>query len=86
MTKEERLVLIRRVAKKIELEKKGKYALAAAINTHTRKKVSSDNLEKIVDSVDDSLNINQWTDASEFARQEVGDVYSATTRFDNDWN
>lgn len=85
MKKEERLKMIRRVAKKIELEKKGKYALAAAINTRTRKKVS-DKLDYIADSVDDSTNINAWTDSEKFAKAEVGDVYEATTRFDNEWN
>jgi hypothetical protein len=85
MKKEERLALIRRVAKKIELEKKGKYALAAAINTRTRKQVSN-KLEKIADSIDDSLNINAWSDADKFAREAVSDVYSETTRFDNEWN
>ena len=27
-----------------------------------------------------------WTDASSYANQYYGDVYRATTRFDNDWD
>lgn len=85
MTKEERLKMIRRIGAKINLEKKGKYALAAAVNTRLRKPVDN-KLEKLADAIDDSKNINAWTDADQFARAEVGEIYEATTRFDNEWN
>jgi hypothetical protein len=37
MTKEERLALIKKVARKVELKNKGKYAMSAAKNTRYRK-------------------------------------------------
>lgn len=88
MKKEERLAMIRRIGTKINLEKKGKFALAAAFNTRTRKpaELTESKLEKMLASIDDSTNINAWSDSEKFARQEVGDVYEATTKFDNEWD
>ena len=88
MKKEERLAMIRRIGHKIDLEKKGKFALAAALNTRVRKYVDTDEtkLESLADAVDESRNINAWTDAEVFAKAVAGETYEATTRFDNEWN
>ena len=37
-------------------------------------------------SYDDNMNINQWTDASKYAKEYYGEVAYETTRFDNDWD
>lgn len=88
MTKEERLAMIRRIGYKIQLEKKGRFALAAAINTRIRKQVNTDEtkLESLADAVDESRNINAWSDSESFAKSVAGETYEATTRFDNEWN
>lgn len=85
MTKTERLNMIRKVARKIDLERKSKFAMDSATNTRTRKRVSS-KLDKFIDSIDESDNINAWTDSSSFADAHYGDAYRETTKFDNDWN
>ena len=87
MKKEERLAMIRRIGHKIELEKKGKFALAAALNSSIRKTENTKyKLESLADAIDESRNINAWSDADKFANAIVGETYEATTRFDNEWN
>lgn len=87
MKKEERLAMIRRIGYKIELEKKGKFALAAAINSRVRKTENTKyDLEPLADAIDESRNINAWGDADTFAKSIAGETYEATTRFDNEWN
>lgn len=36
--------------------------------------------------VNDTININHYTDASRYANEYYGSVYRETTRFDNDWD
>jgi len=36
--------------------------------------------------VNDTININHYTDASKYANEYYGSVYRETTRFDNDWD
>lgn len=83
--KEARLQMIKNSVRKINLENKGKLAMMAAQKPH-RRSVRKDKLMDLVDKIDDSTNINAWADADQFARKEFGDVYEATTRFDNEWN
>jgi hypothetical protein len=34
---------------------------------------------------DKSKNDNYWTDAPKYANEHYGEVYRATTRYDNEW-
>ena len=43
------------------------------------RKVKTDDMEELGD-------INQWGDASSYAKNMFGDVAYNTSRFDNDWN
>lgn len=85
MTKDERLELIRRISRKITLEEKSKRAMMA-MPKKGRKSASNKSLEKLFSGVDDSENINRWSDADDYARGIAGEVYEATTKFDNEWN
>ena len=38
------------------------------------------------DLVDESFNINQYTDASKYAETYYGETRYFTTKYDNDWN
>ena len=89
MTKQERLELIKKVAKKVEMQSKGKAAMTAAKAAKKKpvRKPKADKLIKMADEiVKNEYNENQWTDSSRYAEEYYGDVYRDTTRYDNDWN
>ena len=81
-TMEERLALIRKIAKR-----KG---MLKTVKQKTRK-ARSYALKNRKDDVpewarDDGNNVNAWTDERKYADQYYGDAYRDTTRYDNDWD
>lgn len=50
------------------------------------RKTETKSIDPLLSGVNDNLNINHYTDASKYANQYYGDVYHATTRYDNDWD
>lgn len=89
MTKEERLILIKFYAEKANKAKRKKALKAKSVKamvaakkpTRARKTV-----EELFGEVDESVNINAWTDASKYADEYYGETYRETTRFDDEWN
>jgi len=74
MTQAERLAVIKAAAEKFNAKVKRN---AKVRRTET----------PVMDrSYDDNMNINQWTDASKYAKEYYGEVAYETTRFDNDWD
>lgn len=74
MTQAERLAVIKAAAEKFNAKVKRN---AKVRRTET----------PVMDrSYDDNMNINQWTDASKYAKEYYGEVAFETTRFDNDWD
>ena len=72
-TPKERMALIRKTAKKFNKKMK------------RNKRVLKDETP-VFDRSSDNNNINHWTDATRYANKYYGEVYRATTKFDNDWN
>ena len=89
MDKAKRLEMIKAAAKKIEFKNKQK-ANAAKVRRWSdveEKPVRASAARKFdaeIQKLDE--NYNQWTDGPQYAKQYYGDVYSETTRFDNDWD
>ena len=81
-TMEERLALIKKIAKRKNMLK--------TVKQKTRKARSVALKEKRDDDLkwarDDGNNINAWTDERKYAQQYYGDAYADTTRYDNDWD
>ena len=73
MTQSERLAVIREHAEKFNKKLKR--------NQRVRKTETVS-----LDKYTNQENINNWTDASQYANQYYGDVYRQTTRYDNDWD
>ena len=84
-----RLQLIREIAEKYE--NKNLFAKKMRMQAIRARKISEAQRLKEERQLDRQLqkldeNHNHWTDASAFAKQAVGDTFTATTRFDNDWD
>lgn len=84
-----RLQLIREIAEKYE--NKNLFAKKMRMQAIRARKISEAQQLKEERQLDRQLqkldeNHNHWTDASAFAKQAVGDTFTATTRFDNDWD
>ena len=81
-TMEERLALIKKIAKRKNMLK--------TVKQKTRKARSVALKEKRDDDLkwarDDGNNINAWTDERKYADQYYGDASRDTTRYDNDWD
>ena len=73
VTPAERMALIRKTAKKFQKKMKR--------NNRVRKDETP-----VFDRSGDDNNINHWTDAKSYANEYYGEVFRATTKFDNDWN
>jgi len=72
-TKEERLALIKKVAKRFNKKLKR--------NQNVRKTETD-----YMDKYDNGTNIHAWTDASKYAEEYYGETYRQTTQYDNDWD
>ncbi len=72
-TMEERLALMRKLAKKFNKKVKR--------NSRVRKTETS-----FMDRYDNVNNINHYTDASQYAEQYYGERMRQTTGLDNDWD
>ena len=72
-TPEERMALIRKTAEKFNKKVK------------RNRRVLKDETP-VFDRSGDDNNINHWTDAKSYANEYYGEVFRATTKFDNDWN
>ena len=60
---------------------------AAKMNQKVRRNASVKRTEtSFMDKFTDQENINQWTDASEYAKEYYGETLHYTTKFDNDWD
>ena len=89
MTKEQRLAIIKAAADKVAARnqfknkvRKGTNAVKSTARTIRREK--DEKFDAMMDKMDE--NYNHWTDAEKYAKEYYGDVYSDTTRYDNDWN
>ena len=59
----------------------------AKMNQKVRRNASVKRTEtSFMDKFTDQENINQWTDASEYAKEYYGETLHYTTKFDNDWD
>ena len=72
-TQADRMALIRECAEKFNKKVKR--------NQRVRRSETS-----FMDKYSEGNNINDWTDAPQYANKYYGDVYHETTRFDNDWD
>ena len=83
--KEGRLAMIKRIAERQaklkEIKASSRKAMLKTIDAEPINGLHAD-----VAIVDDSLNINHWTDAPQYANEFYGEVMRETTRFDNDWD
>ena len=92
MTKEERLAIIKqaadRVQKRTEFRTKAKKssvkALLSATPEFEAKRIAEKKFQEKMAAMDE--NYNHWTDPEKYAKQYYGDVYTDTTKFDNEWN
>jgi hypothetical protein len=87
--KAKRLAMIKTIAekhkrKKAFLTKMNSKSAAVEGNVKARKIVRKG--LTIAGVKDDYTNINQWTDASDYADKYYGETFRQTTRFDNDWD
>ena len=75
MNKDQRLKLIKKVARKVQLQRKNEAIQDFAYNKRFRQKTTM-----IVEGVeiDDSDNINSWTDSEQFAENLLSDVRDNT--------
>ena len=86
--KEARLAMIKRIAERQaklkEIKSLSKKAMEKTIASEPVSRINGMDLDVAI--VDDSLNINHWTDAPQYANEYYGEVMRETTRFDNDWD
>lgn len=76
-TKAERMALIREAAKKFQAKQTRAARFAREEREYDREFESRKKKE---------ASEIYWTDSREYASKYYGDVYRATTRFDNDWD
>jgi hypothetical protein len=85
-----RLAMIKRIAERqAKLKEVKRLSASAMAKTIASEPVNRDRINGLdFDAVivDDSLNINHWTDAPQYAKEYYGEVAHETTRFDNDWD
>jgi ABC-type oligopeptide transport system ATPase subunit len=92
LTKEERLAIIKSavesVQKRNEFRAKAKKgaskALVKAIPELQAKRAADKKFQEKMDAMNE--NYNHYTDSEKYAKQYYGDVYSDTTKFDNEWH
>lgn len=93
MTREERLAFIKEVHQnwlakqqakkdfKTKAKKSTNKAMQKLLGVKSKKEKEFD---KVIDRLDE--NYNHYTDSDKYAKKYYGDIYSQTTRFDNEWN
>lgn len=93
MTTEERLAIIKQAhqnflakqAKKTSFKANAKKSTKKAMKEIlTGRKARDDKFDSMMEKMDE--NYNHWTDADKYASKYYGEVYSQTTRYDNEWN
>ena len=91
-TQEERLALIKLVADRVQkrnafrakAKKSSVKALLKATPEFEAKRIADKKFQEKIDAMDE--NYNHYTDSEKYAKQYYGDVYSDTTKFDNEWH
>ncbi len=93
MTTEERLAIIKQAHQNFLAKQKATKAFKSKAKKSTAKAMDKilgvkTRREKEFNEAMDKLdeNYNHYTDADKYAAKYYGDVYSQTTRFDNEWN
>ncbi len=80
-TMEERLALIRKIAKR-----KGMLKTVKQKTRKARSYALKNRKDDVPEWAREGDNVNSWTDERRYADQYYGDAYRDTTRYDNDWD
>lgn len=84
VTYEERIALIKRIAERKKTLTKVKTKSQSVLDIMDKYEDAEKRTAKFVEE-DKSKNDNYWTDAPKYANEHYGEVYRATTRYDNEW-
>ena len=92
--KADRLALIKKIAERKIMLARVKAQTAAALKSEEMKLQRELRNEKAHAKreaakkpiVDETTNVNRYTDESKYANIHYGDTFRATTQFDNDWD
>ena len=91
-TQEQRLAIIKAAAERVQkrnafrakAKKSSVKALLKATPEFEAKRIAEKKFQEKMDAMNE--NFNHYTDSEKYAKQYYGDVYSDTTKFDNEWN
>lgn len=91
-TQEQRLAIIKAAAERVQkrnafrakAKKSSVKALLQATPEFEAKRIAEKKFQEKMEAMNE--NFNHYTDPEKYAKQYYGDVYSDTTKFDNEWN
>jgi hypothetical protein len=85
--KEARLKIIAKAAKKVQRKKKLQTKSRKAVRAATKKpEHDTAALERKYSKIDDTSNVNAYTDSSAYAEKFYGETYEQTYGIEKEWN